>query len=253
MALTIDLAGRRALVTGAGKGIGRAICLALAQASADVFAVSRTEADLASLGLEIVACGVRYASLAVDLRDPGAPALIAARSEDMIGPIDVLVNNAGVSATAPAERVTEAEWDFVLDTNVKAAFFLSQAVGRRMLARGSGRIVNVTSQAGLGALADHAAYCASKAALGLVTKVLAVEWGPRGIAVNAVAPTVILTPMGERVWGEEEKARPMLAKIPLGRFGRPPEVAAVVAFLASDLSSLINGEIVSVDGGYSAQ
>jgi NAD(P)-dependent dehydrogenase (short-subunit alcohol dehydrogenase family) len=122
-----------------------------------------------------------------------------------------------------------------------------------MPARGRGRIVNVTSQAGLGGIAEHAAYCASKAALGLVTKVLAVEWGPRGVTVNSVAPTVILTPMGERVWGEEEKARPMLAKIPLGRFGRPPEVAAVVAFLASDLASLINGETISVDGGYSAQ
>jgi NAD(P)-dependent dehydrogenase (short-subunit alcohol dehydrogenase family) len=253
MPLSIDLAGRRAIVTGAGKGIGRAICFALGRAGADVFAVSRTEADLFSLGEEMAACGVRYACLAIDLTDPEAPEAIATRAEEVLGPIDVLVNNAGVSATAPAERVTRAEWDYVLDTNLKAAFFLSQAVGRRMLARGFGRIVNVTSQAGIGAIPDHAAYSASKAGLGLVTKALAIEWGPRGVTVNAVAPTVILTPMGERVWGEEEKARPMLARIPLGRFGRPPEVAAVVAFLSSDLASMINGETVSVDGGYSAQ
>jgi NAD(P)-dependent dehydrogenase (short-subunit alcohol dehydrogenase family) len=253
MPLTIDLSGRRAIVTGAGKGIGRAICRELARAGADVFAVSRTPADLESLGEEIAALGVRYACLALDLRDPGAPERIALAAESTLGPVDVLVNNAGVSLTSPAETVTLAEWDAVLDTNAKAAFFLAQAVGRRMLVRGHGRIVNVTSQAGLGGIAEHAAYCASKAALGLVTKVLAVEWGPRGVTVNAVAPTVILTPMGERVWGAEQKARPMLAKIPLGRFGRPPEVAAVVAFLASDLASLINGETVSVDGGYSAQ
>jgi NAD(P)-dependent dehydrogenase (short-subunit alcohol dehydrogenase family) len=253
MPMEIDLSGRHAIVTGAGKGIGRAICLALAEAGADVFAVSRTESDLAALGVEVRARGTRYASLAIDLRDPVASDLIASIAENALGPTGILVNNAGVASTAPAELVTETDWDYVLDTNLKAAFFLAQAVGRRMLARGAGRIVNVTSQAGLGGIADHAAYCASKAGLGLVTKVLAVEWGPRGVTVNAVAPTVILTPMGERVWGEQAKARPMLAKIPLGRFGRPPEVASVVAFLASDLASLVNGEKISVDGGYSAQ
>jgi NAD(P)-dependent dehydrogenase (short-subunit alcohol dehydrogenase family) len=253
MPMEIDLSGRNAIVTGAGKGIGRAVCLALAGAGAGVFAVSRTDADLVSLGAEIRALGARYGSLSIDLRVSEAPELIASLAEDALGPTDILVNNAGVAATAPAELVTEADWDYVLDTNLKAAFFLTQAVGRRMLARGHGRIVNITSQAALGGIADHAAYCASKAGLGLVTKVLAVEWAPRGVTVNAVAPTVILTPMGERVWGEEAKARPMLAKIPLGRFGRPPEVAAVVAFLASDLASLVNGETISVDGGYSAQ
>ena len=252
MPLTIDLSGRRAIVTGAGKGIGRAISLALAQAGADVFAVSRTEADLSSLGEEVARLGVRYACLAIDLVEPEAAKTVAARAEESLGAIDVLVNNAGVASTAPAESVTRAEWDYVLDTNLKAAFFLSQAVGRRMLARGSGRIVNVTSQAGIGGLPEHAAYCASKAGLGLVTKVLAIEWGSRGVTVNAVAPTVILTPMGEKVW-RDEKARVMLAKIPLGRFGLPLEVAWVVAFLASDLASMINGETISVDGGYSAQ
>ncbi len=252
MPLAIDLSGRRAIVTGAGKGIGRAICLHLAEAGADVFAVSRTEADLVSLGEEIARLGVRYAYLAADVADPNAPEAIAERAELALGPIDVLVNNAGVAVTAPAESVTRAEWDHVLDTNLKAAFFLAQAVGRRMLARGFGRIVNVTSQAGIGGLPEHAAYCASKAGLGLVTKVLAIEWGARGVTVNAVAPTVILTPMGERVW-QGEKGEAMLAKIPLGRFGRPPDVASVVAFLASDLASMINGETISVDGGYSAQ
>ena len=186
MGVAIELSGRRAVVTGAGKGIGREICLELA------------------------------------------------------------------SVNAPAADVTEEQWVTTMDVNAKAAFFMAQALGRGMLARGRGRIINVSSQAGLVALSDHVAYGASKAALDMITKVLALEWGPHGVTVNSVAPTVILTPMGERVWGEPEKARPMLEQIPIGRFGRPPEVAAVVAFLACDLASLINGAVIPVDGGYTA-
>jgi NAD(P)-dependent dehydrogenase (short-subunit alcohol dehydrogenase family) len=253
MSLAIDLSGRRAVVTGAGKGIGREICLELARAGAAVCAVSRTESDLKSLGEEIEALGARYGYCVAGVGGPVEAERIASVAEEALGGVNLLVNNAGVSYPAPAEAVTEVEWDAMFDTNVKGAFFLSQAIGKRMLARGGGRIINVTSQAGLVALQDHAAYCASKAALGMITKLLAVEWGPHGITVNAVAPTVILTPMGERVWGDPEKARPMLAKIPIGRFGRPPEVSAVVAFLASDMASLMNGEVLALDGGYTAQ
>jgi NAD(P)-dependent dehydrogenase (short-subunit alcohol dehydrogenase family) len=149
--------------------------------------------------------------------------------------------------------VTEEQWDTTLDINVKGVFFLSQALGRKMVAAGWGRIINISSQAGLVALEEHAAYGASKAAMGMITKVLAVEWGSRGVTVNAVAPTVILTPMGEAFWGEPERGGPMLAKIPIGRFGQPPEVASVVAFLASDHAALINGAVIPVDGGYTAR
>lgn len=252
MTLAIDLSGRLAVVTGAGKGIGRAICLELARAGADIFGVSRTESDLDTLGEEVRVLGVRYTSCVADLVSAHAAEEVARRAE-AFGAVDILVNNAGVARTGPAEDVTEADWDFVLDTNLKGAFFVAQAVGRNMLDRGTGRIVNVSSQAGLVGLRDHAAYCASKAGLGLLTKVLAIEWGPRGVAVNAVAPTVILTPMGAQVWGDPAVGRPMLAKIPLGRFGQPVDVASTVAFLASDLAAMINGEIVAIDGGYTAQ
>jgi NAD(P)-dependent dehydrogenase (short-subunit alcohol dehydrogenase family) len=253
MTLAIDLTGRVAVVTGAGKGIGRAICLALARAGADIFAVSRTQEDLDSLAIEVTALGARYAAVAAEVGGAAAAERIAGGAIAALGRIDVLVNNAGIARNAPAELVTEADWDATQATNVRGAFFLAQAVGRHLLARGRGRIINVTSAAGLAALPDHAAYCASKAALGMLTKVLAIEWGPRGVTVNAVAPTVILTPLGERVWGDPARGGPMLAKIPLGRFGRPPEVAGVVAFLASDHAALINGETIAVDGGYTAQ
>jgi 2-deoxy-D-gluconate 3-dehydrogenase len=215
--------------------------------------VSRTADDLSSLGDEVGAIGGRYASLVADLAGAAVAEAIAVEAERAFGQIDILVNNAGIARNAPAEAVTEADWDATMTTNLRGAFFLAQAVGRQMLDRGHGRIVNVTSQSALVALHDHAAYCASKAALGMLTKVLALEWGPRGITVNAVAPTVILTPLGERVWGDPAKGGPMLAKIPVGRFGLPADVAGVVAFLASDHAALINGETIAIDGGYTAQ
>jgi NAD(P)-dependent dehydrogenase (short-subunit alcohol dehydrogenase family) len=253
MSITIDLTGHHALVTGAGKGIGREICLELARAGADIFAVSRTREELDSLGREIESLGARYGFAVADIRGPSTAQRLTAEAAATIGEVDILINNAGVARNALAEHVTEEEWDTTLDINLKAAFFLAQAVGRGMIEHGYGRIVNVTSAAGLAGLPEHAAYCASKAGLGMITKVLAIEWGGRGVTVNAVAPTVILTPLGEQVWGAPEKGGPMLAKIPVGRFGMPIDVATVVAFLASDHASLINGETIAVDGGYTAQ
>ena len=253
MKAAVDLSGRRAVVTGAGKGIGRAIALELARAGADVFAVSRTRSDLDSLGDEIRPTGVRYGCCVVDVRDKATAERAAACAEDALGPPDVLVNNAGVADNAPATEVTEEQWDTTLDVNAKGAFFLSQALGRHMLDNGWGRIVNVSSQAGLVALEEHTAYGASKGAMNMMTKVLAVEWGQYGVTVNAVAPTVILTPMGEAFWNAPERREPMLAKIPVRRFGRPPEVASVVAFLASDHAALVNGAIIPIDGGYTAR
>ncbi len=253
MAMDIDLSGRRAVVTGAGKGIGREIVLDLARAGAAVFGVSRTPSDLDSLANEVSAIGVQYGSAVVDLRDRSSAEQVAIEAEASLGGVDVLVNNAGISFPASANDVTEEQWDETMNVNAKGAFFLSQALGRGMVERGWGRIINVSSQAGIVALDRHATYAASKAAMGMFTKVLALEWGGRGVTVNAVAPTVILTPMAERVWSDPVKAQPMLDQIPAGRFGLPPEVSAVVAFLASDHAALINGTTIPIDGGYTAR
>lgn len=253
MTYEINLSGHRAVVTGAGKGIGREICLDLARAGADIFAVSRTEADLSSLKAEVEAIGVQYEYAVVDLRGKLGAESIARQARERLGHIDILVNNAGVADNALATEVSEDQWDTTMNINAKGAFFLSQAIGKRMVEAGWGRIINVSSQAGIVALDNHVAYGASKAALDMTTRVLALEWGKHGVTVNSVAPTVILTPMGERVWGDPVTARPMLEGIPVGRFGTPSEVSGLVAFLASDAAALINGTIIPVDGGYTAR
>ena len=214
MTVPIDLSGRRAVVTGAGKGIGRAIALELAAAGAGVFAVSRTEADLKGLGADIEALGRPYGYGVVDLRGKAGADRIAAAALASLGQVDILVNNAGMSDNAPVLEVTEAQWDTTMHINARGAFFLAQALGRHMVKQGWGRIINLSSQAGIVALEGHAAYGASKAALDHTTRVLALELGPYGVTVNSVAPTVILTPMGKRVWGDAEVARPWPASRP---------------------------------------
>lgn len=251
--MDLDLTGRCALVTGAGKGIGRSICLSLAKAGANIFAVSRTESDLETLGKDLESLEINYSFCVVDLRDKSTAEYIADRAVKDIGTPDVLVNNAGVGINAMATEVTEEQWDTTLDINVKGAFFLSQVIGKNMLKTGWGRIINVSSAAGLTGLEQHAAYGASKGAMNMMTKVLAVEWGPSGVTINAIAPTVIVTPMGEAYWGAPERRDPMIASIPVGRFGTASEVASLVTFLASELSAFINGAIIPIDGGYTAR
>ena len=247
-----SVAGKRALVTGGSRGIGQECARVLAEAGADVAIVGRDTAALDESAAAVRALGRICHIIAADLHSPADTRRAAARALELFGTVDVLVNNAGIARIFPLAEMTQEDWDDTLAVNLTAPFVLAQALVPGMIAQGHGTIINVSSQAGVVALDGHGAYAASKGGLNMLTKVMAAEWGQYNIQVNAVAPTVILTPMGTEVWGDPAKGGPMLAKIPLRRFGRPVEVADLVLFLASPASDLITGETILIDGGYTA-
>lgn len=252
MGVTPDLLalhGKRALITGASKGIGRGLVSAFAAQGADIVAVARDEEGLAEAQREIEAVGQGCHTIRADLVDMTEIARVAAEA----GEVHILVNNAGVSYPESALETSLEHWEKTFAVNVRAAFFLAQALGRPMLARGWGRVVNISSQSGLVALKHHAAYCASKGALEMMSKTLALEWAARGVTVNCVAPTVINTPMADMAFPTPEAKAGMLSRIPVGRFGEVHEVAAAVLFLASDAAAMITGETLKVDGGWTVQ
>lgn len=244
--------GKRALVTGGSKGIGAEAALVLAQAGADVAIVGRDRAGLQATADQIAAAGRRCIVIEADMRTAEGPLHAAEAALAAFGAVDILVNNAGIARVAPILESPLADWEETIAVNLRAPYLLAQALAPKMIAQGTGKIINVSSQAGVVALEGHAAYAASKGGLNILTKVMALEWGAHNIQVNAVAPTVILTPMGTQVWGDPAKAAPMLAKIPLRRFGQPVEVADLILFLASSASDLITGETILIDGGYTA-
>lgn len=247
-----SLKGKTALVTGGSKGIGAVAAVVLAEAGADVAITGRDRAGLDAVCAQIEAQGRRGVVIeanlesAEDARRAGEAALAA------FGTVDILVNNAGIARIAPLLELSLADWDATLDTNLRAPFIVAQTLAPKMIEQRAGKIINVSSQAGSVALDGHGAYSSSKGGLNMLTRSMAAEWGPFNIQTNAISPTVILTPMGEMVWGAPEKGAPMLAKIPLGRFGKPIEVADLILFLASPASDLICGENILIDGGYTA-
>ena len=248
-----DVAGKVALVTGAARGIGRAVARALAQAGADVALGLRDETTGGDLADDICALGRRALPLQMDVTRRPEIAAAVAKAIGTFGRIDILVNNAGIGPPAPAEDVDEEAFDATLAVNLKGTFFVSQEVGRRMIASGGGRIVNLSSQAGFVALPTESVYCMTKAAIAHLTKCLAVEWAPHGINVNAVAPTFIRTP-GTAKWLENASFRDdLLGRIPLGRVGDPVDVAGAVIFLASPAAALVTGTTLLVDGGWTAR
>ncbi len=239
--MTTKLAGRRILVTGAGKGIGRETVRRLVADGAEVVALSRAAADLDSLQAE-TGC----ATIAIDLAELDAAAEAVAGAL----PLDGLVNNAGITVLESVLDTTMASFQSILAVNTLAPLRLAQVVAGDLIRRGKGgAIVNLSSVASSMAFANHAAYCASKAGLDALTRVLALELGPHGIRTNSVNPTVTLTPMGEFAWSDPAKSAPMLGRIPLGRFIQPAEVASVISFLLSDDASMVNGVSIDVDGG----
>jgi NAD(P)-dependent dehydrogenase (short-subunit alcohol dehydrogenase family) len=250
-----SLAGSMAVVTGASRGIGRAIALDLARAGADVVVGLRTSDSNAEVVGEIQSLGRKAIPLVLDVRDLGSCREQLDSIEAAHGAVDILVNNAGGSIVGNALDVTEEDFATVWELNVRSAFFLSQHVTRRWFTkRGSGTIVNVASQAGIVALPGESAYCASKAALIHLTKCLAVEWGELGVRVNAVAPTFIETDGTAPALADPRFRADTLERIAaLHRVGMPHEVAAAVTFLASPAASLITGHTLVVDGGWTVR
>lgn len=247
----LALHGRRALITGASKGIGRGLATAFAAQGASIIAVARDTSGLAEVKREVEKLGRACQLIRADLTEMAEVRRVAAQAEGL--EVDILVNNAGVSFPQPALETSLENWEQTFAVNVRAAFFLAQAFGTPMLTRGWGRIINLSSQAGLIALEDHVAYCASKGALEMMSKVLAFEWAPRGVTVNCVAPTVVNTPMAEMAFSTPEAKARMLSRIPVGRFGEVHEVAAAALFLASNAAAMITGETLKVDGGWTVQ
>ena len=240
-----NFSGKRALVTGAGKGIGRATAKALADCGAEVIALSRTEADLVTLKAEVP----DVTTVCVDLADISS----AVEAVKSLGPIHLLVNNAAIASRADFLEVTEEAYDRLMTVNVKAVLFVSQVVAKGMVERGQGgSIVNISSQASICALRSHSVYCASKGALDMLSAVMGLELGAHGVRVNTVNPTVVLTDMGRLGWSDPKKAGDMLSKIPLGKFAEVEDVVSAILFLLSDKSAMINCTKLPVDGGYHA-
>jgi NAD(P)-dependent dehydrogenase (short-subunit alcohol dehydrogenase family) len=246
--LDFSLAGKVAVVTGAGSGIGAAIAAAFASKGA----------WLALLDINGDAARARAAALpesrawSCDVADADSVGAVVAAVAAEMGGIDILVNCAGIVDLAPAEALSLAAWRRTLDINLTGSFLMAQAVGRHMIARGYGRIVNMASQAGSIAIEGHVAYCASKFAIIGMTRTLAIEWGRHGITVNSISPTVVLTELGRKAW-DGPKGEAMKAQIPTGRFAEPEEIAAAAVFLASDAAGMINGADLLVDGGFTAK
>ncbi|WP_280369931.1 SDR family NAD(P)-dependent oxidoreductase [Nocardia wallacei] len=248
---SIRLDGKRVLITGASRGIGADLADAFAGAGATLVLSGRDAEALSAQARKLQEqYGIRAAGVAADLSEPDAPARLAADAAAVFGGLDVLINNAGISHPQLVTDLTAAAFDEVLTVNLRAPALLAAEVGAAMAESGGGAIVTVASAAALRALPEHYAYCTSKAGLVMATRVLALELGPRGVRANSVCPTVVLTDMGRKVWGEAAKSAPMLARIPLGRFAVPAEVSATTLFLASDLAAMINGVEVPIDGGY---
>lgn len=254
MSLSFSLEGKVAVVTGSSRGIGRAVAVGLAEFGADVV-VTSTPAGLEvgkAVAEEIERLGRRSLACPLEVCDRASIDRMVDTVISAYGKIDILVNNAGLNIPKPSLEVSEADWDAVLDTNLKGLFFCCQAVGRQMVERRSGKIVNMSSQAGVVGIERRAAYCASKGAVIQLTKVLAIEWAPYNVNVNAVGPTFVETDLTRPMLQDEEFAAEVLRRIPLKRVGQPVDVVGAVVYLASPAADLVTGHTLLVDGGWTA-
>ncbi|MFP8781581.1 SDR family NAD(P)-dependent oxidoreductase [Planococcus plakortidis] len=247
MLASFRLEGKTAIVTGAGKGIGRAIALALGEAGANVLLVARTESDLEQVMEEMA--GDRTAYAVADVTDRNEIQSAVEKAVEQFGSVDILVNNAGMNIRSKLDDATDSEWHRIMDTNAQSVFMFSQEAAKHMTKGAS--IINVSSVGGDRALKTGVVYAASKAAIIQMTKVMAMEWGERGIRVNAIGPWYFRTPLTESLLSDQEYLDSILAVTPLKRVGELPEVASPVVFLASDAAGYITGQTLFIDGGMS--
>jgi NAD(P)-dependent dehydrogenase (short-subunit alcohol dehydrogenase family) len=244
-----DLKGKTAIVTGGGRGIGRAISLGLAGAGANVVVAGRTADQLAGVAAEISAAGVGSLPVPTDLTDGAQIEQLVEKTVQAFGRVDILVNNAARSFLRSLLDLREDGWDKVFNTNVKAVWLLSRAVARKMIDQKGGRIVNITTVGAEKAEAGMAAYGSSKAALKMLTRCMAREWAPFGIQVNAVGPGLTRTAFSEPIWSNPDIAKHVTSLLPMGRIAEPEEIVPAVLFLASDAASYMTGHTIYVDGG----
>ena len=246
------LEGRCALVTGAGRGLGQAMAIALAEAGVDVAGVYVT--DIEETRARVQAAGRRFTAIEQDLRGPAAARHVVEHAAEAMGRLDILVNNAGIIRRADSIDFTEADWDDVIDVNLKSVFFLAQAAARRFLAQGGGgKIVNVASMLSFQGGVRVPSYTASKSGVLGLTRLLANEWAAKGINVNAIAPGYMATANTAPLRADATRSAEILARIPAGRWGRPEDLAGAVVFLCSSASDYVHGSVIAVDGGWLAR
>lgn len=247
-----ELDGKTALVTGANTGIGQGLALALAEAGADIAALGRTAPD--ETAQAVMAMGRRFHAVSADLAAAPDYAAILDDIAKALGPVDILVNNAGIIKRNDALDFSEADWDSVMDVNLKSVFFLTQAVARQMLAAGrTGKIINIASMLSFQGGIRVASYTASKSGIAGLTKLLANEWAAKGICVNAIAPGYVATNNTAALRADETRNREILGRIPAGRWGKPQDLAGAIVFLASAASDYVHGTTIAVDGGWLAR
>jgi len=249
----IDLTGKVAVVTGGARGIGFAIAETLANYGADIVLVDRLHDELEASRKAIEETGRRVLTIEADLTKCAEIKAMAEKATSACGHLDILVTCAGINIPQMAVDVTEEAWDKVLDINLKGLFFCCQAVGKVMIAQKSGKIINISSQAASVAIPGRAAYSSSKGAINMLTKLLALEWAPYNVNVNAVAPTFVETKLTEPMFKNEEFYRYCMDSILLGRLAKPADVAGAVLYLASSVSDLVTGHVLAVDGGWTVR
>jgi len=246
-----SLSGRVALVTGANTGLGQAIAVALAGAGADIVAVGRTEPKDTQASVQSL--GRRFLAVHADLADTSVVPAVVESALSEFGQLDILVNNAGIIRRNDAVDFTEADWDAVVDVNLKSAFFLTQAVGRHMIQAGRGKVINIASMLSFQGGIRVASYTASKSAIAGITRLLANEWAAKGVNVNAIAPGYFATSNTTALRADENRNRDILARIPAARWGQPEDLGGAAVFLAAPASDYVHGAIIPVDGGWLAR